>query len=156
MNDNAVVAPELPLVGVEHEFIELNEHFVVFRSSQANNQQIRREPQDRPKAFARASAHCPRHLFENRQQEAMRDTVKPVSCAARATGERVMHLRIYVDAEGETHMEEVDVALMPRAILNGHPPLRLTQTLAGTGCNICGCRPKWEWSIGTTRRVANS
>ena len=67
----------------------------------------------------------------------MRDTVKPVSYATRATDERVTYLRIYADAEGETHMEEVDIALMPRAFFNGHPPLRLTETLAATGCNIC-------------------
>ena len=67
----------------------------------------------------------------------MRDPVKPVSYAARATDERVTYLRIYADAEGETHMEEVDIALMPRAFFNGHPPLRLTETLAATGCNIC-------------------
>ena len=67
----------------------------------------------------------------------MRNTVKPVSYAARATDERVTYLRIYADAEGETHMEEVDIALMPRAFFNGHPPLRLTETLAATGCNIC-------------------
>lgn len=67
----------------------------------------------------------------------MRDTVKPVSYAARATDERVTYLRIYADAEGETHMEEVDFALLPRAFFDGHPPLRLTNTLAATGCNIC-------------------
>jgi hypothetical protein len=49
----------------------------------------------------------------------MRETVKPVSYAARATDERVTYLRIYADAEGETHMEEVDIALMPRAFFNG-------------------------------------
>ena len=67
----------------------------------------------------------------------MLDTVKPISLAARATDERVTYLRIYADAEGETHMEEVDFALLPRAFFNGHPPLRLTDTLAATGCNIC-------------------
>jgi hypothetical protein len=67
----------------------------------------------------------------------MRDAAKPVSYAARATDERVKYLRIYADAKGETHMEEVDIALMPRAFFNGHPPLHLTETLAATGCNIC-------------------
>jgi len=49
----------------------------VFRGSQANDQQIRREPQDRPKAFVPASAHNA-HVtyFDNRQEEAMRNTVK--------------------------------------------------------------------------------
>ena len=67
----------------------------------------------------------------------MRDTIKSVSFAARATDERVIYLRIYADTEGESHMEEVDIALMPRAFFRGHPPLRLTETLAATGCNIC-------------------
>jgi hypothetical protein len=60
----------------------------------------------------------------------MRDTAKPVSYAARATDERVTCLRIYADAEG-------DLALLPRAFFDGHPPLRLTDTLAASGRNIC-------------------
>jgi hypothetical protein len=67
----------------------------------------------------------------------MRDTVKSASYAARATDESVTYLRIYADAEGETHMEEVELALLPRAFFKGHPPLRLTDTLAATGCNVC-------------------
>jgi hypothetical protein len=67
----------------------------------------------------------------------MRDAVTTVSFATRATDEHVTHLRIYADAEGETHMEEVDLALLPRVFFDGHPPLRLTDTLAATGCNIC-------------------
>jgi len=67
----------------------------------------------------------------------MRDIVTTASFATRATDERVTYLRIYADAEGETHMEEVELALLPRAFFNGHPPLRLTDTLAATGCNIC-------------------
>ena len=31
-----------------------------------------------------------------------------VSYAARATDERVTYLRIYADANGETHMEEIE------------------------------------------------
>lgn len=34
-------------------------------------------------------------------------------------------------------MEEGDLTLLPRALFNGHPPLRLTDTVAATGCNIC-------------------
>jgi hypothetical protein len=77
----------------------------------------------------------------------------------------VTYLRIYADAEGETHMEEVNVALMPRAFFNGHPPLRLTETLAATGCNICRVPagmgvvdwhnpPRRELVIWLTRRLA--
>ena len=84
----------------------------------------------------------------------MRDIVKTVSYATRATDERVTYLRIYADAEGETHMEEVDLALLPRTFFNGHPPLHLTDTLAATATSA-GCLPAWEWWIGTTRRGAS-
>jgi len=67
----------------------------------------------------------------------MRDLVKSVSYAARATDERVTYLRIYADAEGETHMEDVDVKLLPRTFFKDHPPLCLTDTFAATGCNLC-------------------
>ena len=67
----------------------------------------------------------------------MRDTTKPVSYAARATDDRVTYLRIYADANGETHMEDVDIALVPKVFFTGLPPLRLTETLPATGCNIC-------------------
>jgi len=67
----------------------------------------------------------------------MRNTLKPVSYAARATDDRVTYLHIYADADGESHMEELDIALMPRTFFKGLPPLRLTETLPATGCNIC-------------------
>jgi hypothetical protein len=60
-----------------------------------------------------------------------------VSYAPRATDERVTCLRIYADVDGETHMEDIDIALLPRAFFAGHPPLRLSDTLAACGCNIC-------------------
>ena len=43
----------------------------------------------------------------------MGNTVKPVSYAARATDDCVTYLHIYADADGESHMEELDIALMP-------------------------------------------
>ena len=49
-----------------------------------------------------------------------------VSYAPRATDERVTCLRIYADVDGETHMEDIDIALLPRAFFAGHPPLRDT------------------------------
>ena len=67
----------------------------------------------------------------------MRNIVKPVSYAARATDDRVTYLHIYADADGESHMEELDIALMQRTFFEGLPPLRLTETLPATGCNIC-------------------
>jgi hypothetical protein len=60
-----------------------------------------------------------------------------ISYAARATDERVTWLRIYADAAGETHMQELNVALSPRQFFKDNPPLRLSDTFAATGCNIC-------------------
>ena len=62
---------------------------------------------------------------------------KSVSYAARATDEQVTCLRIYADAAGETHMEDIDIALLPREFFKDLPPLRLSETLAATGCNFC-------------------
>jgi hypothetical protein len=62
---------------------------------------------------------------------------KAISYAARATDERVTYLRIYADAAGETHMEDIDIALTPKEFFKGLPPLRLSHTIAATGCNFC-------------------
>jgi hypothetical protein len=51
--------------------------------------------------------------------------------------ERVTCLRIYADSRGETHMQDIDIALSFRALFKDHPPLRLSDTLAASGCNIC-------------------
>jgi hypothetical protein len=56
---------------------------------------------------------------------------------ARATDERLTYLRIYADANGETHMEEIDVSLRPREIFKGNLPLRISDTLAASGCSFC-------------------
>src|SRR5215831_15757333 len=60
-----------------------------------------------------------------------------VSYAARATDERVTCLRIFADAKGETHMEDIEITLQPRKLFKDNPPLHLTRTLAASGCNIC-------------------
>jgi hypothetical protein len=66
--------------------------------------------------------------------------VRPMTAIAdrpRATDERVVCLRIYADQDGETHMEDIDIALLPRVFFAGRPPLSLSDTLAASGCNIC-------------------
>jgi hypothetical protein len=60
-----------------------------------------------------------------------------VSYAALATDERVTCLRIFADASGETHMQDITIALQPRKLFKDNPPLHLTDTLAASGCNIC-------------------
>jgi len=55
----------------------------------------------------------------------------------RVTDERVTCLRIFADANGETHMEDVDIALQPRKLFKDNPPLRLSDNFAASWCNIC-------------------
>jgi hypothetical protein len=60
-----------------------------------------------------------------------------ISYAARATDERVTGLRIYADANGESHMQDVDFGLLPRELFKGNLPLRCSDTLAASGCHFC-------------------
>ena len=53
--------------------------------------------------------------------------------SSRVTDERVTCLRIFADADGETHMEEVDIALQPRKLFKDNPPLRLSESFAASG-----------------------
>ena len=55
----------------------------------------------------------------------------------RVTDERVTCLRIFADANGETHMEDIDIALRPRQLFKDNPPLRLSDNFPATWCNIC-------------------
>jgi len=63
--------------------------------------------------------------------------MKAVSYASRATDQQATYLRIYADASGETHMEEIDISLLPTEVFDGYPPLRLSETLAALGCRFC-------------------
>jgi hypothetical protein len=53
------------------------------------------------------------------------------------TDERVTCLRIFADANGETHMEDVDIPLQPRKLFKDNPPLRLSDNFAASWCNVC-------------------
>jgi hypothetical protein len=55
----------------------------------------------------------------------------------RVGDERVICLRIFADPSGETHMEDVDITLQPRKLFKDNPPLRLSDNLAASWCNIC-------------------
>ena len=62
--------------------------------------------------------------------------IAAVSLANRATDAHVTCLRIYTDGGGETHMEEVDFALLPKHVFKDNPPLRLSETLPSSGCSF--------------------
>ena len=55
----------------------------------------------------------------------------------RTTEERVTCLRIFADANGETHMEDVDITLRAKELFKDNPPFRLSDNLATSWCNIC-------------------
>ena len=80
----------------------------------------------------------------------MSDTV---SYAARATDQRVICLRIFADANGETHMQDIDITLLPRKLFNDNPSLRsliLSQLRGATSATYLRACVRW---IGTTRRT---
>ncbi len=64
---------------------------------------------------------------------------------------RVMCLRIFADASGDTHMEDFEIAFQPRKLFEDNPPLRLSDNFPTSWCNICHVPSGMgEW-IGTTR-----
>jgi hypothetical protein len=78
-----------------------------------------------------------RSLFNMHGREEGGHVMEAVSYAARATDQRATYLRIYADADGETHMQEIDVSLLPEDVFNGYPPLRLSDTLTASGWRFC-------------------
>jgi len=55
----------------------------------------------------------------------------------RANDERVKCLRIFTDANSETHMEDIDIDLQPRKLFKDNPPLHLTDNLPASWYNVC-------------------
>ena len=49
----------------------------------------------------------------------------------------VMCLRIFADKSGETHMEDFEIAFLPRKLFEDNPPLRLSRNFPTSWCNIC-------------------
>jgi hypothetical protein len=54
-----------------------------------------------------------------------------------ATDESVPCLRIFADARGETHMEDIEITFQPRRLFKDNPPLRLTDNFDASWYNIC-------------------
>ena len=55
----------------------------------------------------------------------------------RHNDDRVICLRIFADASGETHMEEFEIALQPRKLFEDNLPLRLSHNFPTSWCNVC-------------------
>jgi hypothetical protein len=69
----------------------------------------------------------------------------------RATDERVICPRIFADANGETHMEDVDIVLQPKQLFKDNPPLRLTDNFAASGTTSATYPQACTKWIGTIR-----
>ena len=50
---------------------------------------------------------------------------------------KLKYLRIYADADGESHMEELDIDLLPKQIFPGLPALTLSSVTPATGVSFC-------------------
>ena len=72
----------------------------------------------------------------------------------RATDERVTCLRIFADASGETHMEDVDIALQPRKFSKTIPHCGSGITSRRLGSTSATYSQACMRSIGTIRRSA--
>ncbi len=78
-----------------------------------------------------------------------------ISLSKQATDERVRCLRIYADTVGETHMQEVEFALLPKQVFKDNLPLRLSETLASSGCSFCRVPVGMNEVVGTILRVVS-
>ena len=59
------------------------------------------------------------------------------TATGRACNERVTCLRIFADANGETHMEDIDIAFQPRKLFKDNPPFGLSDNLPASWYNVC-------------------
>src|SRR5277367_5725176 len=77
----------------------------------------------------------------SRKRRLARSSPKEVSVAEinarRHNDIRVMCLRIFADASGETHMEDFEIAFQPRKLFEDNAPLRLSDNFPTSWGNIC-------------------
>jgi len=60
-----------------------------------------------------------------------------ISLAEQATDDLVTCVRIYADATGETHMQDVEFPLRPENVFENTVPLRMAATVSASGCRFC-------------------
>ena len=68
----------------------------------------------------------PRGLLGSLGAEPTREMSMAGTNNRRHNDNRVMCLRIFADASGETHMEDFEIAFQPRKLFKDNPPLRLS------------------------------
>ncbi|HET8630324.1 MAG TPA: hypothetical protein VFL91_23135 [Thermomicrobiales bacterium] len=57
------------------------------------------------------------------------------------------YTRLYADAEGESHFEEVATDLLPVDFAPPAPPLQVAALFPATGCSFVGAAPDWGGDV---------
>lgn len=57
------------------------------------------------------------------------------------------YTRLYADAEGESHFEEVATDLLPVDFAPPAPPLQVAALFPAMGCSFVGAAPDWDGDV---------
>ena len=69
---------------------------------------------------------------------------------------RLTYLRIFADQSGESHMEELALAMLPKQIFPKLPHLHLSSVLTATGLSFCRVPPgmtEVTWHNSPSRKI---
>ncbi len=68
---------------------------------------------------------------------------------------KATYTRLYADADGESHFEDIDVELSPVPFASSSPPLDLSSLLPATQWSFLGARPGWrgDWHPSSARNL---
>jgi hypothetical protein len=73
-----------------------------------------------------------------------------------AASGRLTYLRIFADPSGESHMEELELAMLPKQIFPKLPHLHLSSVLTATGLSFCRVLPgmtEVTWHNSPSRKI---
>jgi hypothetical protein len=69
---------------------------------------------------------------------------------------RLTYLRIFADDAGESHMEDLDLTMLPKQIFPKLPELHLTPVVGATGLSFCRVPPgmtEVSWHNSPSRKI---
>lgn len=68
---------------------------------------------------------------------------------------KMKYTRVYADAEGESHLEEVEIELKPTDFAPPAPPLNLSPFISATRCGFLHAPPGWsgDWHPAPKRQM---
>ena len=73
-----------------------------------------------------------------------------------AASDRLTYLRIFADPSGESHMEDLEHAMLPKQIFPKLPHLHLSSVLTATGLSFCRVPPgmtEVTWHNSPSRKI---